>query len=197
MAAPAGPSGGADDRLLVDTEFAQLYGAVQVVLEAGLLIGQILLLQIDELAVVTAFAFGLVHGDVGVSEELCGVASARAGDLDADVGRYFHLDGPDSFKGTARTDLPQTNRNTPSRPRYSSAEISSKTMTIPNDPPAVSINPPSPEGLERIDTLEESNRQLVAEKQEMADTINGLREEISLLRDRLDAAQQQDRRPGP
>jgi hypothetical protein len=71
-------------------------------------------------------------------------------------------------------------------------------MTIPGDPPAVSINPPSPQGLERMETIEESNRQLVAEKQEMEATITALREEISFLRDQLKAAQaEQDRRPSP
>jgi cell division protein FtsB len=62
-------------------------------------------------------------------------------------------------------------------------------MTIPSDPPAVSINPPSPQGLERIDTIEESLRQLVAEKQEMEATITALRQEVSSLRDQLNAAQ--------
>jgi cell division protein FtsB len=62
-------------------------------------------------------------------------------------------------------------------------------MTIPSDPPAVSINPPSPQGLERIDTIEESLRQLVAEKQEMEATITALRQEVSSLRDQLNAAE--------
>ncbi len=62
-------------------------------------------------------------------------------------------------------------------------------MTIPSDPPAVSINPPSPQGLERIDTIEESLRQLVAEKQEMEATITALRQEVSSLRDQLNAEQ--------
>jgi chromosome segregation ATPase len=71
-------------------------------------------------------------------------------------------------------------------------------MTIPSDPPAVSINPPSPQGLERIDTIEESNRQLVAEKHEMEATITALRAEISSLQDQVNAAEaQQDRRPSP
>jgi hypothetical protein len=71
-------------------------------------------------------------------------------------------------------------------------------MSIPNEPPAISINPPSPQALERIDSDEESIRRLVAEKQEMGATISDLREEIRVLRDQLDAAiAQRDRPPGP
>jgi hypothetical protein len=64
-------------------------------------------------------------------------------------------------------------------------------MTIPSDPPALSINPPSPQGLERIDAIEETNRQLLAEKEEMEATISALRHEISLLRSQLKASQAQ------
>ncbi len=71
-------------------------------------------------------------------------------------------------------------------------------MSIPNDPPAISINPPSPQALERIDSDEESIRRLVADKQEMEATISALRDEIRVLRDQLNmATTQRDRPPGP
>ena len=84
------PVVGLDDRLVFRSQLTAR-GAAQVALQAGPLVGEVLLAQVDDLVAGTAFALRLVHRRVGVLEELLGelVAPTREGDTHA--GRHLHL----------------------------------------------------------------------------------------------------------
>ena len=79
---------GLDDRLVVRTQLAVLDGAAEVTLEAGALVGQVLLAEVDDLVSGAPAPLGLVHRGVRLAEDLLGelVTTSREGDTHTDAG---------------------------------------------------------------------------------------------------------------
>src|SRR5581483_12469375 len=78
-------------RLVVEPQLAVPTGVAQVALQAYAVLEQVLLAEVDGLVAGPALAFRLVHGDIGVVEEVLRHARGGAGEGDADAGRGFHL----------------------------------------------------------------------------------------------------------
>ncbi len=78
------------DRLVLGAQLPPFDGQAQVPLEHDHPLGQALFPYVDDLVGAAAPALGLVHGDVGLAEQLLGIGLLGRGERDADTGRHLH-----------------------------------------------------------------------------------------------------------
>ena len=65
---------------------------IHIVLQARLVLGEVLLTQVNDLCRRSSFAFDLIHGHVGLLQQPLGIVYTASGKGDANTGRKLHFD---------------------------------------------------------------------------------------------------------
>ena len=76
---------GVDDRLIFDVQLVAFTSAGQAPRQTGVVLGEVLPAQVEDVMVAAALAFGPVHRNVGVVDELFGRVASASGEGDADA----------------------------------------------------------------------------------------------------------------